>query len=241
MPNNVEKMTFNYSPNFDSIKRTKKQIKYLIFHYTGMKNDQSAIKKLTSEKSKVSCHYYINKKGELIQIVPELYIAWHAGKSKWKNDNLLNKNSIGIEISNPGHEYGYKKFNKAQIKCLIEISKKLIKKYRINKKNILGHSDISPLRKKDPGEKFPWRFLSTKNIGLWHKVNFSNLKKLRGKKIDLEINFFLTQLKKFGYFTKHSNSNELKKIIKSFQRRFRPELVNGKLDKECLEILKSLN
>ena len=155
-----------------------------------MKNDQSAIKKLTSEKSKVSCHYYINKKGELIQIVPELYIAWHAGKSKWKNDNLLNKNSIGIEISNPGHEYGYKKFNKAQIKCLIEISKKLIKKYRINKKNILGHSDISPLRKKDPGEKFPWRFLSTKNIGLWHKVNFSNLKKLREKKIDLEIIFF---------------------------------------------------
>ena len=75
---------------------------------------------------------------------------------------------------------------------------------------------------------------------MWHKVNFSNLKKLRGKKIDLEINFFLTQLKKFGYFTKHSNSNELKKIIKSFQRRFRPELVNGNLDKECLEILKSL-
>ena len=240
MPNNVEKMTFNYSPNFDIMKRSNKQIKYLIFHYTGMKNDNLAIKKLTSEKSKVSCHFYINKNGELIEIVPESYIAWHAGKSKWGKDNLLNKNSIGIEISNPGHEHGYKKFSKKQIECLIKISRKLIIKYNINKKNVLGHSDIAPLRKKDPGEKFPWKFLSTKKIGLWHKINLDNSKKLREKNINLRMNFFLKQLKKFGYCTKFSNSNELRKIIKSFQRRFRPELVNGKLDKECLEIIKSL-
>jgi len=240
MPNNVEKMTFNYSPNFDIMKRSNKQIKYLIFHYTGMKNDNLAIKKLTSEKSKVSCHFYINKNGELIEIVPESYIAWHAGKSKWGKDNLLNKNSIGIEISNPGHEHGYKKFSKKQIECLIKISRKLIIKYNINKKNVLGHSDIAPLRKKDPGEKFPWKFLSTKKIGLWHKINLDNSKKLREKNINLRMNFFLKQLKKFGYCTKFSNSNELRKIIKSFQRRFRPELINGKLDKECLEIIKSL-
>ena len=240
MPNNVEKMTFNYSPNFDIMKRSNKQIKYLIFHYTGMKNDNLAIKKLTSEKSKVSCHFYINKNGELIEIVPESYIAWHAGKSKWGKDNLLNKNSIGIEISNPGHEHGYKKFSKKQIECLIKISRKLIIKYNINKKNVLGHSDIAPLRKKDPGEKFPWKYLSTKKIGLWHKINLDNSKKLREKNINLRMNFFLKQLKKFGYCTKFSNSNELRKIIKSFQRRFRPELVNGKLDKECLEIIKSL-
>ena len=91
MPNNVEKMTFNYSPNFDLIKRSNKQIKYLIFHYTGMKNDQSAIKKLTSEKSRVSCHYYITRKGNLIQLVPELYVAWHAGKSNWKKDKFINQ------------------------------------------------------------------------------------------------------------------------------------------------------
>ncbi len=240
MPNNVEKMTFNYSPNFDIMKRSNKQIKYLIFHYTGMKNDNLAIKKLTSEKSKVSCHFYINKNGELIEIVPESYIAWHAGKSKWGKDNLLNKNSIGIEISNPGHEHGYKKFSKKQIECLIKISRKLIIKYNINKKNVLGHSDIAPLRKKDPGEKFPWKYLSTKKIGLWHKINLDNSKKLREKNINLRMNFFLKQLKKFGYCTKFSNSNELRKIIKSFQRRFRPELINGKLDKECLEIIKSL-
>ncbi len=240
MPNIVEKMTFNYSPNFDSIKRSNKQIKYLIFHYTGMKNDLLAIRKLTSEKSRVSCHYYINKKGELIQIVPDLYVAWHAGKSKWKQDSHLNKNSIGIEISNPGHEHGYEKFKKKQINCLIKISRKLIKKYKINKKNILGHSDIAPIRKKDPGEKFPWKFLSKKNLGIWYKLNLSYLKKLRGKNKDLEMNLFLKLLKKFGYNTEYSSSNELKKIIKSFQRRFRPELVNGKLDKECLEIIKSL-
>ena len=138
MPNNVEKMTLNYSPNFDSVKRTKKKIKYLIFHYTGMKNDKLAIKKLTSIKSKVSSHYYINKKGELIQMVPDLYVAWHAGKSKWKKDSLLNKTSIGIEISNPGHDYGYEKFSKKQINCLIKISKILIKKYNIKKKKYIG-------------------------------------------------------------------------------------------------------
>ena len=240
MPNNVEKMTFNYSPNFDLIKRSKKKIKYIIFHYTGMKNDNLAIKKLTSDKSKVSCHYYIDKKGKLIQIVPDLYISWHAGKSKWKKDNLLNKNSIGIEISNPGHEFGYQKFSKKQIDCLIKISRKLINKYKISKKNILGHSDIAPLRKKDPGEKFPWKFLSKKNIGLWHKNNLIHLKKLRGENVDFEMNSFLKKLKKFGYCVKYTNSIELKKIIKSFQRRFRPELINGKLDKECLKIIKSL-
>ena len=108
-------------------------------------------------------------------MVPDLYIAWHAGKSYWKKDKLLNKNSIGIEISNPGHEHGYKKFNDNQIKCLIKISKFLIKKYKINKKNILGHSDIAPLRKIDPGEKFPWKKLFKNKIGIWH-IKLKDLK-----------------------------------------------------------------
>ena len=116
MPKNVEKMTLNYSPSFNLIKRNNKQVKYLIFHYTGMQNDKLAIKKLTSETSKVSCHYYINKNGKLIQMVPELYISWHAGISNWKKDKSINNSSLGIEISNPGHRYGYKSFNKQQIK-----------------------------------------------------------------------------------------------------------------------------
>ena len=160
--NNVEKMTLNYSPNFDLKKRDKKKIKYLIFHYTGMKNDKLAIRKLTSFNSKVSCHYYISSSGKLIQMVPDLYIAWHAGESSWKKDSSLNRNSIGIEISNPGHYHEYKKFSKRQIKCLIKLSKFLILKYKIDKNNILGHSDIAPLRKLDPGEKFPWKILSKK-------------------------------------------------------------------------------
>ena len=240
MPKNVVKMSNIYSPNFDLRKRSKKNIKYIIFHYTGMKSDEFAIRKLTSFNSKVSSHYYIDKKGNLIQLVPDLYVAWHAGKSYWKNDNLLNNNSIGIEISNPGHEHGYKAFNNKQIKCLIKISKILLKKYKINPKNILGHSDISPLRKKDPGEKFPWKFIANNKIGMWHKLNFKKCNKLRGKRINIDNKIFFKKLKKIGYFVNTSKKNELKKIVNSFQRRFRPELVNGKIDQECFEIAKSL-
>tara|TARA_B100001123_G_C14865989_1_gene849931 strand:- start:108 stop:728 length:621 start_codon:yes stop_codon:yes gene_type:complete len=205
-----------------------------------MKNDRSAIKKLTNFNSKVSCHYYITKFGKLINLVPDLYIAWHAGKSNWKKDKLLNNTSIGIEISNPGHNYSYKKFNKKQIECLLKLSKNLIKKYKVKKQNILGHSDIAPLRKKDPGEKFPWKFLFNKNVGIWHKINQQKCKNLRGNKVGLKMNIFLNKLRKFGYCTQYSNSRELKKIIKSFQRRFRPELIDGNLDRECFDIIKSL-
>tara|TARA_B100001250_G_C19590158_1_gene696006 strand:- start:87 stop:800 length:714 start_codon:yes stop_codon:yes gene_type:complete len=233
-------MSTNYSPNFDIKKRSKKNIKYIIYHYTGMKTDKVAITRLTNFNSKVSCHYYIDRKGNLIQMVPDLYIAWHAGKSNWKSDKLLNNTSIGIEISNPGHENGYQTFKKKQLKSLIKISKLLIKKYFISKNNILGHSDIAPLRKKDPGEKFPWKILANKNIGVWHKINFRQCNKFRRKNINNESRIFFENLKKFGYFVNTTKKNELKKIVNSFQRRFRPELVDGKIDKECFEIAKSL-
>ena len=241
MQKNVEKMTINYSPNFDLKKRDKRKIKYLIFHYTGMKNDKLAIKKLTSFSSNVSCHYYITVSGQLLQMVPDLFVAWHAGKSNWRNHTSLNYNSIGIEISNPGHKNGYKKFNDKQIKTLINISKFLIKKYKINKKNILGHSDIAPLRKIDPGEKFPWKLLSKKKIGIWHKINLNILKSLRRKKSEINLNKFIIYLKNLGYHMEYSNLYELRKIIKIFQMRFRPELTDGKLDSECYRIAKSLN
>ena len=238
MLKNVEKMTFNYSPNFDLKKRDKCKIKYLIYHYTGMKSEKGALRRLTNINSKVSCHYFIKKNGEVIKIVPELYVAWHAGISFWKKDRLLNKKSIGIEISNPGHQNGYLNFSKTQINSVILLSKKIIKKYKISKFNILGHSDISPLRKKDPGEKFPWQYLSENNISIWHKINKKISKNTRYKKINNQIKF-LKLLSKFGYIF---SENELEKIkiIKSFQRRFRPELVNGIIDQECYLILKSL-
>ena len=130
MPKNVEKVSIKYSPNFNLKKRDRSKVKYLIFHYTGMKTEGGAINRLTNEKSKVSCHYLIKMSGEIFKIVPDLYVAWHAGISSWKNDKSLNFNSIGIEISNPGHEHHYKKFNLKQIKSIIYLSKKL-------KKNII--------------------------------------------------------------------------------------------------------
>tara|TARA_A100001015_G_scaffold302145_1_gene389974 strand:+ start:431 stop:1165 length:735 start_codon:yes stop_codon:yes gene_type:complete len=240
MQKNVEKMTINYSPNFSLRKRDKNKIKYLIYHYTGMKSDRLAIKKLTSFDSNVSCHYYITKSGKIIQMVPDLYIAWHAGKSKWGKDKSLNNKSIGIEISNPGHEYGYRKFNDKQIRSIIRITKFCLKKYKINKKNILGHSDIAPLRKMDPGEKFPWRFLYKKKIGIWHSINLKILKSLRGKKTEVNLHKFIIYLKHLGYHVEYSNFQELRKIIKIFQMRFRPELTDGKLDLESYKIAKSL-
>ena len=135
------------SPNCSSKSRPNNAIKFIIFHYTGMQSEIESIKRLKNVKSKVSCHYLINRKGSVIQMVKDNYVAWHAGKSNWRKYKSLNYNSIGIEVPNPGHKHGYRKFNDNQIKSLIKISKYLIKKYRIHKKNILGHSDIAPLIK----------------------------------------------------------------------------------------------
>ena len=239
------KTTLNYSPNFDPKKRKTNQIKFLIFHYTGMKTEKAAIERLTDIKSRVSAHYLIKQNGEIITLVPDLYIAWHAGKSVWKNYSSLNKDSIGIEITNPGHGNNYKKFSKAQLTSLVRLSKFLINKYKINLKNILGHSDIAPERKKDPGEKFPWEFLSKKKIGYWYDINQNELTKNRNLKTNKkEKNLFLRNLFNIGYQKKissNSNYRSFEKIItKSFQRRFRSEIVNGKIDKECLIISQNL-
>ena len=238
MHKNVEKMSINYSPNFNLKKRTRSKVKYLIFHYTGMRSENAAIKKLTSKSSKVSCHYLIKKNGAIIKIVPDLYIAWHAGISSWKKDKSLNSNSIGIEISNPGHDYKYKNFSQKQITSIIDLSKNLKKKYKIKKENILGHSDIAPLRKKDPGEKFPWKLLNKKKICLWHNLSEKNCKKLRGIKLNNSDNFFQL-LFKFGYKSTN-DKNEKIKIYKNFQRRFRPQLISSIVDQETYVILKSL-
>ena len=119
MQKNVEKMSINYSPNFNTKKRSRSKIKYLIYHYTGMKSENAAIKRLTNLNSKVSCHYLIKINGEIVRMVPDLYVAWHAGISSWKKDVFLNSNSIGVEISNPGHEYGYRNFNSKQILSIL--------------------------------------------------------------------------------------------------------------------------
>ena len=128
MQKNVEKMSKNYSPNFDMKKRSNSKVKYLVFHYTGMKSENAAINRLTNESTKVSCHYFIKNNGKIIKMVPDLYVAWHAGISSWKKDKFINSNSIGIEVSNPGHDHGYRKFNRKQVTSIIYLSKKLKKK-----------------------------------------------------------------------------------------------------------------
>ena len=172
------KKVFNYSPNFDSNKRKSKQIKFLIFHYTGMKKESDAIKRLTEIQSEVSSHYLIKRNGDIMVMVPDLYVAWHAGKSSWKKLKSLNKKSIGIEIQNSGHNFKYEDFSLKQINSLKKLLKKLTKFYKIKQNNILGHSDIAQKRKKDPEEKFPWKSLAKLKLAKGNRLNEKKLKNL---------------------------------------------------------------
>ena len=233
-------LTRYYSINFDLPKRNKKKIIYIILHYTGMKKETRAIERLCDSKSKVSSHYLVKNNGKVLNLIPDLYIAWHAGDSNWKKFKSLNNYSIGIEISNPGHDHGYKKFSSKQILSIIKLLRFLIKKYKIKKQNILGHSDIAPNRKKDPGEKFPWRKLAKKNLCKWHNLREDKIRKNRNLKLKMnDEKSFFSNLYEIGYSIS-KNKNEKINLTKAFQRRFRQSLINGKIDQECLLISKNL-
>jgi len=219
-----------YSPNFDHKRRGSKNITSIIIHYTGMQSERESIKRLTSLSSKVSCHYLINRSGKVFRLVEDKNIAWHAGKSMWGKYKNLNKNSIGIELVNKGHRYGYQAFTRIQIKRLVELCKYLKRKYKIKNKLILGHSDIAPLRKADPGEKFPWGYLSSKGVGTYPgKI----MKKEKFQKNN-NISTLFYNLRIIGY--RYLKRKFRKKIIKSFQRRYRQNRVNGILDSETFKI-----
>ncbi len=228
-----------YSINFNKTPRSLKKIIYLIYHYTGMSSEKRAIGRLINKNSKVSCHYFIKRNGEIINMVPDKFIAWHAGVSNWKDHKNLNDKSIGTEIQNSGHSGKYERYSNKQIKSLIILSKILKKKYNIKSKNFLGHSDIAPDRKRDPGEKFPWKYLATHKIGIWNNLPKKYLK-LRNAKVSVkEKESFYLFLVKIGYCIK-KKSGYLKSVIRAFQRRHRSKLINGKVDKECFEIAKNL-
>ena len=232
-----------YSPNFNIKKRSKKTIKFIIIHYTGMKKELAAVNKLCSPKSKVSSHYFIRNNGNILNLVPDLYEAWHAGLSSWQNYKSLNKYSIGIEINNPGHDHGYKRFKSKQIQSLKKLLKILISKYKIKTCNILGHSDVAPNRKKDPGEKFPWKKLAKQNLCKWHDLDDRILQRHREIKLRMaEKKVFFRNLNRIGYSSISNSSNKIQRtnLIKAFQRRYRQSLINGKVDKECLLISKNL-
>ena len=237
------KISTNYSPNFNPIKRSKKKIKFIIIHYTGMKYESSALNRLCDIKTKVSAHYFIKKNGSIINLVPPIYEAWHAGKSSWKGLKSLNKYSIGVEIQNSGHDNKYENFTQKQIISTKKLLKCLINKFNVKSKNILGHSDIAPNRKKDPGEKFPWKELAKSKLSQWHNLSENKLKPKRLILLNLvEENNFMKNLRKIGYLKTSQQNNNIKKrnIIKAFQRRFRQNLINGISDQECLIISKDL-
>lgn len=220
------------SPNYSRKSRPKKTIKFIIIHYTGMQSEIESIKRLIHKNSKVSCHYLINRKGKIMQMVKENKIAWHAGLSRWKNIKNLNQNSIGIELVNKGHFFGYENYSNLQINSLIKLCSKLKKKYNIHKENFLGHSDIAPYRKIDPGEKFPWKKLSNYKLGKWYNLKKDEI--LSGDKKKL----FFKNLYKIGYryfkIDKRVKSDKL--IIKAFQRRYNPKKITGYIDLKTLKI-----
>jgi N-acetylmuramoyl-L-alanine amidase len=229
------KIKTDFSQNFLPKIRSKNTIKYVIIHYTGMQSEIESIKRLKNIKSKVSCHYLINRKGQITQMVNDNQVAWHAGKSKWKNFKNLNENSIGIELVNKGHEFGYQNFSSIQITNLINLCKDLKKKYLIKKENFLGHSDIAPLRKLDPGEKFPWKRLSKYKLGNWYEGRGKKLKFTDYKKIE---SLFFNNLFKIGYryFIVNKRTKNDRLVIKSFQQHYLPHKVSGKIDQKTLEI-----
>ena len=232
-------INIKYSPNFSRKSRKNKDIKALVIHYTGMQSEIASIKRLTNPLCKVSCHYLINRKGRIFKMVNDNKIAWHAGKSKWRKFTNLNKNSIGIELVNRGHRYGYQKFSKKQIHALIKICLYLKKKYRIDSSNILGHSDIAPNRKQDPGEKFPWAMLGKRGLGIWHKPTKSKFFEKNEKKF---FKSFFKNLSNIGYryFDSSKRTKNNIYVVKAFQRRFLPKNITGKIDQKTYIISHSL-
>jgi N-acetylmuramoyl-L-alanine amidase len=213
------------SPSFND---RKLPISILVLHYTGMPDGASAIARLTDPASEVSSHYFVAEDGQVLRLVDESKRAWHAGRSHWRGVDDINSASIGIEIVNPGHEHGYRPFTEAQYQSLLPLMHDIVGRYGITRGNIVGHSDIAPTRKQDPGELFPWWKLAklrlamprpTKNLmdPLWTDAGF------------------LLALERFGYEV----TDKLAAVV-AFQRRFRPELIDGEIDGECRSLLLAL-
>ena len=231
------------SPNYDCRKKDFFP-QYIIIHYTAMKSDIEAINYLCNKKNKVSSHFLINKFGKIYYLVDVNSRAWHAGKSKWKNNTDLNSRSIGVEIDNSGHHLDFEAYTFYQLESLNKLLKYLLKTYQISEHNILGHSDIAPYRKIDPGEKFPWNNIhkSKKNklTRVLDKRVILKVESLFKKKLIYKVKFkALYMLKVIGYDidpAKKNNKNYLL-LIAAYQMHFRQKCTDGYLDKETYNIL----
>ncbi len=213
------------SPNHDARKRP---VSIIVLHYTDMLSAEEAIARLCDPEARVSCHYLVTKEGEVIRMVPEERRAWHAGRSYWRGLTDINDDSIGIELDNPGHLNGYEPFPDAQIEALIPLVADIKQRHHITRGNVVGHSDVAPARKRDPGELFPWAKLARLRLALPRPTQ--NLMDPQWTDAG-----FLLALERFGYDV----SDPLAATI-AFQRRFRPELIDGTVDAECRMILLAL-
>lgn len=213
------------SPNFDD---RDEPVSMVVLHYTGMIDANSAIARLTDPEAKVSCHYLVSEDGQVLRMVDEDKRAWHAGQSYWRGVRNVNSASIGIEIVNPGHEFGYRPFPEEQMDALVPLVADIVTRHRIRPSNVVGHSDVAPARKQDPGELFDWHRLARHGLAAKRPV-----KQLTDP--NWTDSGFLLALERFGYDVR----DEAAAVI-AFQRRFRPENLDGIIDGECRAILLSL-
>jgi N-acetylmuramoyl-L-alanine amidase len=222
------------SPNFDA-RPANTPVDILLLHYTGMESGAAALARLCDPQAKVSAHYTVDEDGTVFAHVPEECRAWHAGVSFWAGARDINARSIGIEIVNPGHEFGYRSFPGAQIEAVIRLARGIIGRHGVPPERVLGHSDVAPARKRDPGELFPRGALSLEGIGLWPQVQIQIL--ARKARLDVP---FENALRAFGYGFAPVADAAPDAAITAFQRHFRPARIDGVADEECARILAAL-
>ena len=213
------------SPNFDA---RALPVTMIVLHYTGMESGQAAIDRLRDPAAKVSAHYLVDEDGTILRLVDEGKRAWHAGRSQWRGVTDVNSASIGVEIVNPGHEWGYRPFPDAQMSALIPLVADIKDRHAITRGNVVGHSDVAPARKQDPGELFNWHALARLRLALPRPTK--NLMDPGWADAG-----FIMALERFGY-----DVSDQAAAVTAFQRRFRPELIDGEIDMECRCILLAL-
>ncbi|MHA1599589.1 MAG: N-acetylmuramoyl-L-alanine amidase [Alphaproteobacteria bacterium] len=221
------------SPNFDT-RATGQDIDILLLHYTGMKTAEAALARLCDPAAKVSAHYCIDEDGTCTRLVDEQHRAWHAGVSAWAGESDINSRSIGIELVNPGHEFGYRPFPEPQMACLIALCLDILDRHSITPARVLGHSDVAPPRKQDPGELFDWARLAAAGIGLWPGTPAAAAVP--------PISEIQAMLRRHGYAIPQTGAldDETKAVLVAFQRHFRPRDVSGALDGETVARLQTL-
>lgn len=234
-------MDFQGSPNFDARKGGDPDM--LIIHYTGLPVIEASLKRLTDPGSKVSAHYLIGEDGRIIQLVPEEKRAWHAGESYWQGEEGLNDRSIGIELQNPGHEFGYRAFPEIQVDSLISLCRDIREHWNIPNDRVLGHSDVAPGRKQDPGELFPWSALAREGLGLWPRnISPGADSTVFETSHPDDIRELQEKLAAFGYRISPSGDFDFqtRTVLTAFQRHWRPATLSGVGDAETLAILDNL-